>query len=146
MGNRNAVMFAKKNKEPINLLHCRLNATGSKLQEKQVAQIKAKFGTLFSPKILNTVIKKFANTGEYNMYAIEIGCAMAITYLVYKNDLAELNYVPRDILTRNRCARLTPASHGINLWAKPKKLKEFQEKKFVDDYMKKMEQALKDRK
>lgn len=92
MQNRNAVMLASKNSGPINLLNCMLNAQGKPLSEAQINKIKTTLGSLFSPKILNTVIKKFANDGEYNMYAVEIGCAMAITYLIYKDKLAELNY------------------------------------------------------
>ena len=92
MQNRNAVMLARKNSEPINLLNCMLNAQGKPLSEAQINKIKTTIGSLFSSKTLNTVIKKFANDGEYNMYAVEIGCAMAITHLIYKNKLAELNY------------------------------------------------------
>lgn len=92
MQNRNAVMLASKNSEPINLLNCMLNTQGKPLSEAQINKIKTTIGSLFSSKTLNTVIKKFANDGEYNMYAAEIGCAMAITHLIYKNKLAELNY------------------------------------------------------
>ena len=92
MQNRNAIMFARKNTEPLNLLNCLMNAQGKSLTPKQITKIKAEFESLFSQKTLDTVIKKFTNDGEYNMYAKEIGCAMAITYLVYKNSLAELNY------------------------------------------------------
>lgn len=92
MQNRNAVMLARKNSEPINLLNCMLNIQGKPLSETQINEIKSAFGPLFSPETLNTVIKKFATDGEYNMYAVEIGCAMAITHLIHKNDLAELNY------------------------------------------------------
>lgn len=92
MQNRNAVMLASKNSEPINLLNCMLNVQGRALSESQINKIKGAIESLFSPKNLDTVIKKFANDGEYNMYAVEIGCAMAITHLIYKNKLAELNY------------------------------------------------------
>jgi len=92
MQNRNAVMLASKNSEPINLLNCMLNVQGRALSESQINKIKGAIGSLFSPKTLDTVIKKFANDGEYNMYAVEIGCAMAITHLIHKNNLTALNY------------------------------------------------------
>ena len=92
MQNRNAVMLARKNTKPINLLNCMLNAQGKPLSENQTNKIKTAIGSLFSPTTLDTVIKKFADNGEYNMYALEIGCAMAITHLIHKNDLEKLNY------------------------------------------------------
>ena len=69
-----------------------LNAQGKPLSENQTNKIKTAIGSLFSPTTLDTVIKKFADNGEYNMYALEIGCAMAITHLIHKNDLEKLNY------------------------------------------------------
>lgn len=92
MQSRKAVTLANKNSEPINLLNCMLNAQGKPLSESQINKIKTAIGHLFSPKILDTVIKKFANDGEYNMNGVEIGCAIAITHLIYKDNLTKLNY------------------------------------------------------
>lgn len=89
---RNAVMLARKNSDPINLLNCMLNVQGQPLSQSQINKVKNNIGHLFSPKILNTVIKKFESSGEYNMYAVEVGCAMAITHLIHKEDLAYLNH------------------------------------------------------
>lgn len=113
MQNRNAVMLASKNSEPINLLNCMLNVQGRALSESQINKIKAAIGSLFSPKTLNTVIKKFANDGEYNMYAVEIGCAMAITHLIYKNNLPELNY---DKYPKTKTHQMRIESIEFDIW------------------------------
>ena len=89
MENRNAVLMIEKNKTPVNLLNLMLESTGRPLQDSEKKLITETFSSFFAKEILDAVIQKYAQKGEYNMYAKEIGCAMAIAQLLNKTNNAK---------------------------------------------------------
>ena len=82
MKNRNSILRAEKGKAPVDLLNQMITSTGTPLQNHEIEIITQKLSHLFDKDTLDTVIQKYANKGEYNMFASEVGCAMAITQLL----------------------------------------------------------------
>ena len=68
--------------QPTDLLRKMIATTGRKLSEEEKSLVKEKLTPYFDEKLLNTVIDKFASSGEYNIDAVEVGCAMAITHQI----------------------------------------------------------------
>ena len=82
MKNRNSIVIGGTEQQPTDLLRKMIATTGRKLSEEEKSLVKEKLTPYFDEKLLNTVIDKFASSGEYNMYAVEVGCAMAITHQI----------------------------------------------------------------
>lgn len=100
--NRNAVMVGEKGGSISNLLSEMIDRTGKPLSKVETTLVNKTLSSFFEKEELENVIKKFENSGEYNMYAVEVGCAMAITRTLERYDKDTRSMIHHAI----RCGRL----------------------------------------